>query len=294
MKVSKFVVALVSTAAIVVGGLTTIGSPGATAAGTNDLVLKQTTSNGAASGETVVTVKVSNPGSETASKPVLTALISTPSTGLGIVPTSASPSTSCPVQRQPSGYQAMFTCQTASIAAGGTWTVVFKFTGTAGKAFTSFMSVGEVSPSDTNMANNATTLNSYFGPAADLQLAQATVPNVTSGRAVIRSTTTNKGPWTANNLQVVAEVKAPNFSAVNASSNQNGVSCQFIPPAAGYDHAFACTLGSLAPGAAWTLTFTHTGTAGTSLQQVTQVTAASPSDPVTSNNNATTNTSYHA
>jgi hypothetical protein len=186
----------------------------------------------------------------------------------------------------------MFNCQTSSLAAGSNWTLTETYSGTAGVAFTSFGSVGENNPGDPSLSNNSSTLKTYFGPAADLKLTQAVTPGTSSGTVTITDTAKNLGPWTANTLQLVIEMNSPGFSNVGASSNLPA-SCQFIPPASGFNVAASCTTtNSLAPLKNWKITLTYSGTPGGSLEQVGNVTANNPPDPHTANDSATTNTNY--
>jgi hypothetical protein len=203
-----------------------------------------------------------------------------------------SQSTICEQSPAPSGYAFMFNCQTPSIASGSSWTFTLTYTGTQGVAFTNQLFVGEAGPGDPNLANNTSTLNSWFGPAADLALTQVSGRAPATGQAQIINRIKNNGPSPANSLQFVAEIASPGFSSVGATSNLSGSSCQFIPPASGYNVAVACTIASLAPGATWTETFTYHGAAGGALKQSGKVTANSPSDPAPSNNAASTTTNY--
>jgi hypothetical protein len=293
MKVQRRLV--IGTAALAMAFTGTITNFGGTAvaAGTSNLSVSQTTSDGSTSNETLVTIKVLNSGTSAASPIILSGLVNSTSSGVGIVAKSSTPTSKCVIQPAPVGFNFMYSCTTASIAAGGTWTLVLAFTGTAGAAFKNFVTVGESSPGDSNLANNKSTLNSWFGARADLALTQVVLRTTQAGTATVKDTVVNNGGWTAHNLQLVIEVKAAGSLSVTASSNLP-TSCQIIPPAAGYNLAASCTTNTLAPGASWIVTFAHHGPAGNSLQQVGTVSENGVADPVGSNNSATTNTSYHS
>jgi hypothetical protein len=188
----------------------------------------------------------------------------------------------------------MFTCQLASLQPGHTWVPKFTLTSTQGAPFTRFLSVGENGPGDPSLANNSSTLNSYFGAAADLSLGQGATAGSSSGKVTTTDSIRNKGPWTAQNLQLVIEINSPTFVSVGASSNLSGASCLFIFPTTGFTEAVSCTIGSLTPGPLWKLTFAYIGGPGGSLVQQGTISAGSPSDPVTTNNTATTTTHYHS
>ena len=285
---------LAAVAVVGIGAVTGIamsgGSPAASAAGTANLSVSQTVSNGTASNNTTVTDHIFNAGPSTATNVVATALLKTNGGAVSYTTSNAT----CEQQPAPSGWSFMFTCQLASLPSGHTWLPKFSLTSTKGAPFTRFLSVGEGGPGDPSLANNSSTLSSFFGSEADLALSQSATTGTSAGKVTITDSARNKGPWTANHLQEVLEIKSPTFRGVLASSNLPGASCLFIPPASGFNAAVSCTLGSLNPGALWKLTFSHTGGAGGSLVQRGSISAISPSDPVPSNNTATTSTSYHA
>jgi hypothetical protein len=280
------VVALTTAAAVTIVS----GSTVADAAESADLSVSQVVSNGTGSGNTTVTDHIHNAGPSTATEVVATALLKT---GGGAVSYTTSNAT-CEQQPAPSGWSFMFTCQLASLKSGHTWVPKFSLTSTNGAPFTRFVSAGENSPGDPSLANNSSTLNSYFGSRSDLSLTQKATAGSSAGKVTITNSIRNAGPWTADNLQLVAEINSPTFSGVGATSNLSGASCQFIPPASGFNSAVSCTIGSLDPGGLWKLTFSYAGGAGGSLVQQGTITAASPTDPVPSNNTATTTTSYHS
>jgi hypothetical protein len=151
--------------------------------------------------------------------------------------------------------------------------------------------VGELSPADPTWSNNTSTKSSYYGPRADLALAETAAPGTASGKAKAVSTVTNHGPNTANALQMIVEIKSSGYHSVAATGNIS-TSCQFIPPATGYNRAVSCVTNSLGTGKQWIVTFNYTGTAGTSLTIKTSVSANSPPDPVTTNNSRTKSTTY--
>jgi hypothetical protein len=266
------------------------GSTGAGAAGTADLSASQVVSNGTGPTSTTVTDHIHNAGPSTATTVVATALIKTAGGSVSYTTSNAT----CEQQPAPSGWSFMFTCQLASLQPGHTWVPKFTLTSTQGAPFTRFVSVGENGPGDPSLANNSSTLNSWFGAEADLSLGQSATAGTSSGKVTITDSIRNKGPWTAQNLQQVIEINSPTFESVGASSNLPGASCSFIPPAAGFTTAASCTIGSLTPGHLWKLTFAYTGGPGGSLVQQGSISAGSPSDPVSTNNTATTTTQYHS
>jgi hypothetical protein len=268
----------------------TSGSSVANAAGTANLSVSQTVSDGSAPNRTTVTDHIHNAGPSMATNVVATALLKTNGGAVSYLTSNAI----CAQQPAPAGWSFMFTCQLASLPSGHTWTPKFTLTSTRGAPFTRFLSVGESGPGDPSLANNSSTLNSFFGSEADLALSQAATTGASAGKVTITDSARNKGPWTAHNLQQVIEIKSPGFKAVTASSNLPGASCLFIPPASGFNAAASCTLNSLSPGSLWKLTFAYTGSPGGSLLQRGSISAGSPTDPVASNNTATTATSYRA
>jgi hypothetical protein len=266
------------------------GSSAANAAGTANLSVSQTVSNGTAANNTTVTDHIFNAGPSSATNVVATALLKTNSGAVSYTTSNAT----CEQQPAPSGWSFMFTCQLPSLASGHTWQPKFSLTSTKGAPFTRFVSVGEGGPGDPSLANNSSTLSSFFGSEADLALTQSATAGSSAGKVTITDSARNRGPWTANHLQEVLEITSPTFRSVLASSNLPAASCLFIPPASGYNAAVSCSIGSLNPGAVWKLTFSYSGVAGGSLVQRGSISAISPSDPVSSNNTATTSTSYHA
>ena len=282
--------ARVAAAALVVAGSVTavvVPSGAALAAATADLSVSQRISGGSVSGQTIDTVTVHNAGPATATNVNITSLLTTASSGLYI----RSNTGTCQLAPPPSGYTLLATCQMGSIASGHRVKEVFTLSGEAGVAFTNFVTVGAASPADPKWSNNAGTKSSWYGPRADLALTGTAKPGTTSGTAKVVSTVTNRGPSTANALQMIVEIKSPGYSSVLAAGNLAG-SCQFIPPASGYDQAVSCVVDALGSGKQWVETFAYTGTAGTSLIVDTSVSANNPTDPVSSNNSNTKSTTY--
>lgn len=296
-RISAIITAKRQLAAAVVVGLATAtaittagGSSRAEAGGTADLSVSQVVSNGTGSGNTTIVDHIHNEGPSTATEVVATALLKTSGGSVSYTTSNAT----CEQQPAPSGWTFMFTCQLASLKSGHTWIPKFSLTSSNGAPFTRFVSAGENGPGDPSLANNSSTLNSYFGSRADLSLSQKATAGSSAGKVTITNSIRNAGPWTANNLQQVIEINSPTFSGVGASSNLSGASCLFIPPASGFNAAVSCTIGSLDPGGLWKLTFDYTGGPGGSLVQDGTITAASPTDPVPGNNTATTTASYHS
>jgi len=245
-------------------------------------------SNGTGSGNTTVTDHIHNAGPSTATNLVEVALLKDTGAATSYFNTTGG---TCQQEPAPSGWNFMFTCQLASLASGHTWEPKFSLTSTNGAPFTRFLSVGESGPGDPTLSNNSSTLNSFFGSEADLSLRETATAGASTGKVTVTNTTTNQGPWTANSLQFVAEINSPGFSSVFAASNLGG-SCQFIPPASGFNAAVACTTASLTPGQTWTETFSYTGSGGESLVQRGTVTANNPTDPAITNNTANITTKY--
>jgi hypothetical protein len=272
-------------------GLTMSGTSGvASAAGTADLSVSQAVSNGTTPNSTTVTDHIHNAGPSTATDVVATALLKTNGGAASYLTSNAT----CAQQPAPSGWTFMFTCQLATLQSGHTWTPKFNLTSTKGAPFVRFLSVGAGGPRDPSLANNSSTLNSYFGSEADLSLAQSATAGSSAGKVTITDSIRNRGPWTADHLQQVLEINSATFRTVTAASNLPGAACLFIPPASGFNAAVSCTLGSLTPGGVWRLTFAYAGGPGGSLVQQGAISAVSPSDPISSNNTATTTTSYHS
>jgi hypothetical protein len=278
-------------AATAFAGFTAIG--GGAAAGTlNNLTVTQQVTDGAASGHTKVLVDVKNAGGA-ASTVVVTGLLTTTSGGAGFFESGGG--WTCALQGPPTGWKYMYTCTVSSLAANSTSRLTLDLSGTAGAGFTNFVSVGERSPGETSIGDNTNTVNSYFGPRADLRVTQSVGATASAGHVIVTTRTTNRGPWTAHNLQLVVEVKAAGTLSASATSSTPSAACQVIPPASGYNLAFSCNMnGSLAPGATWTIVVNHHGPAGNAVQIVSTTTAISPSDPVPANNTATSNTHYHS
>jgi hypothetical protein len=276
---------------IVVGGVVVVlGSGAAFAVSSADLSISQRFSGSSTSGSTIDTVRIHNAGPSTAANVSLVMFIKTTSTSLGIA---SSGGGVCEVEPAPPGYTiATATCQLPSIAADATGIDTITWHGTAGLAFTSTVTVG-TSTGDPAQANNISTASSWFGPRADLKLTQTASSGPATGKAKIISTIVNRGPNNAQALQLISEIKSPGFQSVIATANISS-SCQFIPPATGFNRAVACTTNSLGTGAKWVVTFAFTGHAGDSLMVSNKVTANSPVDPVTSNNSKSSSTTYHA
>lgn len=272
------------------GAVALVASGSATAASSADLSIRQRFSGGATSGATLDTVRIHNAGPSTASNISLVMLIKAKITNLGI---SSSGGGVCELEPAPPGYTiAMATCQLPAIASGSTELDKITWSGKAGVAFTSTVTVGSSTP-DPKLANNIGTASSWFGPRAQLHLTQSATSGPTAGRARIVSTVVNRGPNNANSLQLVMEVNSPGYQSVHATSNITA-SCQFIPPATGYNRAVNCTTNSLATGAKWVVTYSFTGHAGGSLVVKNKVSANNPPDPVPGDNSASSSTTYHA
>jgi hypothetical protein len=273
------------------GAVALVASGAASAASSADLSIGQRFSGGSVSGTTVDTVRIHNAGPSTAANVNLVMLVKANISSLGIASAGGGV---CELEPAPPGYTiAMATCQLPAIASGSTELDKITWSGKAGVKFTSTVTVGS-STSDPRLANNLGTASSWFGPRAELRLTQSATSGPTAGRARIVSTVVNRGPNNANALQLVMEVNSAGYQSVHATTNISGASCQFIPPATGYNRAVNCTTGSLATGAKWVVTFAFTGHAGSSLVVKNKVTANNPVDPVPSDNSASSSTKYHA
>jgi hypothetical protein len=159
-------------------------------------------------------------------------------------------------------------------------------------AFTSTITVG-ASTVDPTSSNNISTASSWYGPRSDLKLTQSASVGATAGKATFVHTITNRGPNTANALQLIIEVKVTGSFGAGYTATPLS-SCQTIPPASGFNHAFACTTNSLAPSAKWVLTGAYTGPAGGAVSVKTTVSANNPADPDTSNNSGTAATTFRS
>lgn len=258
---------------------------------TNNLTVRQYVADGSGSGHTKVLVDVKNTGLA-ASTVLVTGLLSTASSGVGIAASGSG--WLCALQGAPAGYKVMYTCSLSSLPADATSRLTLDMSGTAGTTFTNFVSVGERSPGESTLSDNTNIITSWFGPRADLSVTQSAA-TAAAGHVKITTRTFNRGPWTANNLQMVVEVKATGSLGASATSSSPSAACQIIPPASGYNLAFSCTMsGSLAPRQSWVITVNHSGPAGGTVKIVSKTTAISPVDPNMANNTATTNTTYHS
>jgi len=272
------------------GGVALLSSGDAVAAGSADLSISQRFSGTSTSGSTLDTVRIHNAGTATASNVNLSMFIKTASTTLNIA---SSGSGVCELAPAPPGFTiAMATCQLGSIASGITAIDKITWSGKVGLAFTSTVTVGS-SVADPKLSNNINTASSWFGPRADLRLTQTASSGPNARQAKVVSTVVNRGPSNANSLQLTMEINSPGYASVVATSNITA-SCQFIPPATGYNSAVDCTTNSLATVAKWVVTFKFTGRAGDSLKVKNKVSANNPPDPVTTNNTASSSTRYHA
>lgn len=278
-------VVLLALGAFVAGAVMQPGS--ARAAGSADLSIKQAFSGGSTNGKTVDTITIHNLGPDTATNINYSKFLATTSS----VVTVTSNVGVCEFMPPPSSTWKLFdACQVGSLAVGGDIVVTVTWGGTAGVAFTSTVTVG-TSAVDPTSSNNISTGSSWYGPRADLKLSQVASVGARTGKAKFVHTITNRGPNTANALQLIIEVKVSgNFSAGYTGTPLS--SCQTIPPATGFTHAFACTTSTLGTNATWTLTGTYTGTPGGAVSVKTTVSANNPADPVPANNTGTASTNF--
>lgn len=129
---------------------------------------------------------------------------------------------------------------------------------------------------DSDATNNAST---DVGPAvlrADLQLTKTLQRRIvlTGGTVLFTLRVRNGGPSTATGV-VVNDPLAPNFSAQSATSTQG--TC---------DPSVACTIGTLAPGEAATVTITATVTGTGPSHDNTATVTSGVTDPTTTNDSA--------
>lgn len=259
------------------------------AAGSADLSVRQAFSGSSTSGKTVDTVTIHNAGPDSATHINYSKFLATTS---GVVTVTSNVGV-CEFMPPPSTAWKLFdACQVGSLAAGANLVITVTWGGTAGVAFTSTVTVGS-SIVDPTSSNNISTASSWYGPRADLHLSQAGSIGSTAGKAKFVHTITNRGPNTANALQLIIEIKSSGSLSVGYSATPLS-SCQTIPPATGFQHAVACTTNSLATRAKWTLTGTYTGPAGTSVSVKTTVSANNPADPRPTDNSGTAATTFHA
>jgi hypothetical protein len=270
------------------GAVGQLDAAGASAPDSANLGVRQVVSNGAAADQTVITDHVHNAGPATATNVDIVALVKTNgalfySVNSGI----------CQEEAAPPGWTYMFTCQGPSISSGGSWEPKATITGTRGKTLTVFLSAGAHGPADPSLVNNSSTLKTYVGSEADLGLSQKATAGKSARDAIVTVTIRNHGPWTASSLQYVGEIKSAGYRSVEASGPDGG-SCQFIPAAAGFTKAFACTFAALLPGKTWIAHLAFTGKAKGKLVVKGSVSANSPGDPISRNNNASSSTHYKA
>lgn len=261
---------------------------------TADLSVTQAISGSSTSGTTVDTVSIKNPSGSSVSTVILNQFLTTTSTSNILSVPSAPSGTHCTTTPAPSGITVVATCVIPSIAANSTATVKINASGTVGAPFTMLVAIGAAGLSDSNVANNKSTVSSWYGPRAELVSTSSVVAGTTAGTVTVKENAKNNGPNTANALQMVIEIKSAGFSSVIATGNVSGGSCQFIPPATGYNAAVSCVISSLATGKTWTESLAFKGTKGTSLQVDTSVSANNPADPVPTNNKNSRTTTYHA
>lgn len=284
-------VRFVLVAALVLGALVAglMRSGSARAVGSANLSVSQAFSGSSTSGKTVDTVTIHNAGPDTATNINYSKFLATTSS----IVTVTSNVGVCEFMPPPSSAWKLFdACQVGSLAAGGNIHVTVTWGGTAGVAFTSTITVG-ASTVDPQTSNNLSTASSWYGPRADLRLSQVASVGSSTGKASFVHTIVNRGPNTANALQLIIEVKVSgSFSASYGATPLS--SCQTIPPATGFTHAFACTTNTLATNAKWVLTGTYTGSAGGAVSVKTTVSANSPTDPVVTNNSGTAATTFHS
>jgi hypothetical protein len=281
--------------AVTVGALALAGgaavmlatAAGASASSTADLSVSQSISAATASGSTTDTVTIHDASATTSSHVNLTLLLTTRSHVFAV----HSNVGTCQILVPPAGFQLMASCQFASVPARHSLKDTLTYSGTAGLAFTSYVTVGQSSPADPSYKNNHSTVSSWFGPRADLALSETAAPGATAGTAKIVSTVADRGPNNAVALQLIIEIKSSGYHSVHAASNVSA-SCQFIPAASGYTRAVSCTTNSLKTGAKWIITCSYTGTDGASLVTKTSTSANTPADPVTSNNVSNKSTTY--
>jgi Domain of unknown function DUF11 len=285
----RLVAVCVLSLAALSGAVSQLSAAGASAPASANLSVAQSVSNGAAKNQTIITEHVHNAGPSTATNVETVALVKTNSHGLTYFVSSGS----CAVEPAPPSWTDSFTCVEPSIRSGSTWEPKITITGTQGATLTQFLSVGAHSPADPSLANNSSTLNTYVGSEADLGLSQAVTAGKTAGNVTVTATVRNHGPWTANALQYVGEIKSAGFSSVHASG-PGGSSCQFIPAAAGYNKAIACTFAAVAPGKPWVTKLAFTGKAKSGLVLKGSISANNPADPARANNTASTSTRYKA
>jgi hypothetical protein len=251
-----------------------------------DLSVVQHVSDGMGAGETTVTDHIHNAGPATATAIVTVALIRTTSARLSYIESGPT----CQQEAAPSGWSYLFTCHRASLDSGSTWSPTLTMSGTIGATLTRFLSVGDSSPADPDLSNNSSTLNTYIGNVADVELSQTHTAGASPGKVTVTDTVKNRGPWTANGLQLVGEIKSAALRTVHASGT--GTTCQIIPAAKGYTKAISCTTDSLTPRHKWLVTLSYTGTAGKALVQKGSVSANNPTDPRAANNTSKTSTHY--
>jgi len=245
-------------------------------------------SGSSTSGKTIDTITIHNAGPDAASNITYSKFLATTSS----VATMTSNDGSYVSTPPPSSAWKLFdACEIDSLAAGGNIVITVTWSGTAGVAFTSTVTVGSL-VADPTSSNNISKASSWFGPRSDLRLTQTASVGSSSGKATFVHTITNAGPNIANALQVIVEIKAS--GPVTASYTATPLSsCLTIPPASGFASAISCVTNTLATNGHWVLTGKYTGTAGASVSVKTTVSANNPPDPVSANNSGTASTTFH-
>jgi uncharacterized repeat protein (TIGR01451 family) len=245
-----------------------------------DISLSKTvsTENSSPEGELIYTITVSNPGTDT-----VTSVSITDSLPVGLTLVSATTT-----QGICSGGQTV-TCVVGDLAANSSAVVTVKT-----KVDTGFVGTitntasATTSSSEANTSNNSASASATISPMADLSIAKtSSSDSVPAGGSLTYTlTVTNLGPSTST--QAIITDTLPTGLTLVASSTIGG-SCVG-------SSAIMCTLGTIAPGADSTLTFT-TQVAEANLGTIINtavISTSTPQDPVSMNNSASATTTILA
>jgi hypothetical protein len=120
---------------------------------------------------------------------------------------------------------------------------------------------------------------------ADLALTQTAAPQP-AGVLDLRIVITNQGPSTAKTVRLNEFLAGSGITSVSHTSNRSKASCRAITPLSGFTLGRQCTIGQLAAGAVWDVTYIVKAPTGTPIQSRAGVHSA-VTDPDNANNVAT-------
>jgi uncharacterized repeat protein (TIGR01451 family) len=200
----------------------------------------------------------------------------------------------CPASPTLSALQAG-TLAIPTLPSGGS--VTFTLTGTAGTSGT-ITNVATVSTppgtTDPNSNNNTSTTTTTITPVADLQIVKSGTATVNANGSITYSlVVTNNGPSAANGA-TVGDPAVANFTATGLTCSATGGAICPTNPTLATLQAGTLAIPTLPSGGS--VTFTLTGTAGTSGTITNVATVSTPpgtTDPTPNNNTSTTTTTIN-